>query len=150
MEDKEKEFIKNVNIDKAKNKTFISIVLITISILTYVMPFMYGEVDFGIIFEIASLTCLLFSRYYMTKYDEIRSKRYIICSIVAIGWILIYDIIYLLSTMRTIEDLFAVAYIFLYGQIFSVAYISLLFAINRNLAKADNPIKYIENTDWFY
>ena len=26
----------------------------------------------------------------------------------------------------------------------------MLFAINRNLAKADNQIKYKESTDWFY
>lgn len=26
----------------------------------------------------------------------------------------------------------------------------ILFAINRDLSKADNPIKYKESTDWFY
>ena len=26
----------------------------------------------------------------------------------------------------------------------------ILFAINIDLAKADNPVKYKESTDWFY
>lgn len=26
----------------------------------------------------------------------------------------------------------------------------ILFAINKDLSKADNPIKYKESTDWFY
>ena len=51
MSDEEKEFIKKVNVDKAKNKTIVPILLIIISVLTYVVPLMYGEFDFGIIFE---------------------------------------------------------------------------------------------------
>lgn len=97
MSDEEKEFIKKINVDKAKKKTKIPIILIALSLFTYIMPLIYGEFDFGLVFEILSLIFLLIARGYMTKYDEIRSKRYIICSMVAIGWILIYDLIFLCS-----------------------------------------------------
>ena len=70
MIDKEEEFVKNVNIDKAKNQTNLPILLISISILTYVIPLFWGEFDFGIIFEIASLVILLIARNFMSSYNE--------------------------------------------------------------------------------
>lgn len=104
MPDEEKEFIKKINIDKAKNKTIIPILLIIISLLTYVLPLIYGEFDFGIFFEVISFFFLLLSRSYMTKYDVDRSKRYVICSMLAIGWLLVYDIIFLISSIQDIVD----------------------------------------------
>lgn len=150
MSDEEKEFIKKVNVDKAKNKTIAPILLMILSILTYVVPLMYGEFDFGIVFEIISLVFLLIARSYMSKYDEIRSKRYVICSMVAIGWILIYDVILLCSYVQDIVDLALLGYDFYFGELFSILYLIILFAINKDLSKADNPIKYKESTDWFY
>lgn len=150
MEDKEKEFIKKVNIDKAKNKTSVSILLMIISILTYVVPLMYGEFDFGIVFEIISLIFLLIARNYMSKYDEIRSKRYVIFSMVAIGWILIYDIMLLCSYIQDIADLALLGYDFYFGEIFSILYFIILIAINKDLSKANDSTKYKESTDWFY
>ena len=150
MEDKEKEFIKKVNIDKAKNKTSVSILLMIISILTYVVPLMYGEFDFGIVFEIISLVFLLIARNYMSKYDEIRSKRYVIFSMVAIGWILIYDIMLLCSYIQDIADLALLGYDFYFGEIFSILYFIILIAINKDLSKDNDSTKYKESTDWFY
>ena len=150
MSDEEKEFIKKVNVDKAKKKTIAPILLMILSILTYVVPLMYGEFDFGIVFEIISLAFLLIARSYMSKYDEIRSKRYVICSMVAIGWILIYDVIILCSYVQDVADLALLGYDLYFGEIFSILYLIILFAINRDLSKADNPIKYKESTDWFY
>jgi hypothetical protein len=150
MSDEEKEFYKKINIDKAKNKTVKAIILIILSIVTYVMPLIYGEFDFGIIFEVLSLIFLLVARKYMTQYDEIRSKRYVICSIVSIGWILIYDAILLCLSVRDVADFVLLGDYFFFGEIFSILYIIALFAINRDLAKADNPSKYKESADWFY
>lgn len=150
MSDEEKEFIKKVNVDKAKNKTIAPILLMILSILTYVVPLMFKNFDFGIVFEIISLVFLLIARSYMSKYDEIRSKRYVICSMVAIGWILIYDIILLSSYVQDVVDLALLQYDFYFGEIFLILYLIILFAINRDLSKADNPIKYKESTDWFY
>lgn len=150
MTDEEKEFAIKINVDKAKNKTRIPIILISLSLLTYVPPLMRGELDFGIIFEITSLLFLLIARNYMLKYDENRAKRYIICSIAAIGWLLIYDLILLCSSIQDVIDLVMLGYSYLFGEIFLLIYITILFKINGNLSKADNPIKYKESTDWFY
>ena len=150
MTDKEKEFIKKINVDKAKNKASASMLLIIISLLTYVIPLIYGEFDFGIIFEIVSLVFLVMAKSYMTKYYDIKSKRYIICSMIAIGWILIYDIILLCATMEDIVDLAFLGYDYFFGEGVTILYLSTLFAINRDLSKTDNPERYKESTDWFY
>ena len=150
MSDEEKEFIKKVNVDKAKNKIIVSILLIIISILTYVVPLMYGEFDFGIVFEGISLIFLLVARSYMSKYDEILSKRYIICSIVAIGLILIYDIIILCSYVQNIFDLALLGFEFCFREIFLILYLIMLLSINRDLSKSDNAMKYQKSTEWFY
>jgi hypothetical protein len=150
MSDEEKKFYKEINIDKAKNKTVKAIILIILSILTYVEPLIYGEFDFGVILEVISLVSLLIARRYMTQYDEKRSKRYIVCSIISIGWILIYDAIILILSIRNAADIVLLGDYFFFGEIISILYIITLFAINRDLAKADNPVKYKESTDWFY
>ena len=150
MSEEEKEFIKKVNIDKAKNKTIAPILLMSLSLLTYVIPLLYGQFDFGITFEIISFVFLFVARNYMAKYDESRAKRYIICAIVAIGWILIYDMILLCTSMKDIIYLASLGYDYFFGEIFSILYLILLFAINKDLSKADNPTKYKESTDWFY
>ena len=150
MTDKEKEFIREVNIDKAKKKTIAPMVFIGISLLTYVMPLMWGEFDFGILFEVASLVFLILARNYMSQYDETRAKRYIICSIVSIGWILIYDIVLLCVSIQNAIDVAFLGYDYLLGEFFLILYLIILFAINKDLSKADNPEKYKESTDWFY
>lgn len=86
----------------------------------------------------------------MSKYDESRAKRYIICSMVSVGWILIYDIILLCSSIQDAIDLAFLGYDYFFGEMFSILYLIILFAINRDLSKADNPEKYKESTDWFY
>ena len=150
MTDKEREFIREENIDKAKKKTIAPMVFIGISLLTYVMPLMWGEFDFGILFEVASLVFLILARNYMSQYDETRAKRYIICSIVSIGWILIYDIILLCVSIQDAIDVAFLGYDYLLGEFFLILYLIILFAINKDLSKADNPDKYKESTDWFY
>ena len=150
MTDKEREFIREDNIDKAKKKTIAPMVFIGISLLTYVMPLMWGEFDFGILFEVASLVFLILARNYMSQYDETRAKRYIICSIVSIGWILIYDIILLCVSIQDAIDVAFLGYDYLLGEFFLILYLIILFAINKDLSKADNPEKYKESTDWFY
>ena len=122
MTDEEKEFIIKVNVDKAKNKTIAPILLMIISILTYVVPLMFGDFDFGIIFEITSLVFLIISRNYMNKYDVARSKRYIICAMIPIGWILIYDIIFIVSYIIDMAYLLFLGYGYFFGEILSILY----------------------------
>ena len=150
MNDDEKNFIRKVNIDKARNVSKIAMVLIIISILTYVIPLLMGEFDFGVVFEIISLIFLLISNSFMGKYNETRAKRYLICSMVAIGGILIYDLISLLTSIASGVDIFIAGYAYGGGEFLTIAYLILLFKINNDLANADNPTKYKEKMDWFY
>ena len=92
MTEEEREFAKKVNMDKAKNKSVIAIILLIISLATYIIPLALGVFDFGIIFEIVSLVCIIMARSNMKNYDVRRSKRYAIVSIIPIGWIFIYDV----------------------------------------------------------
>ena len=151
MTENEKEFAVRVNVDKAKNKSKVSLLFIIISILTYVEPLViYNEFDFGIIFEITSLIFLIVGRKYMEKYDEISSKRCINCAILLIVILWIFDVIRLISSIKKIEDIVFLGYSYFFGEWLLILYVMTLFVVNRKLAKADNPIKYKESTDWFY
>lgn len=150
MTNEEKEFIKKINIDKANKKTNGAILLIVLSLLTYILPSIFKEFDFGIIFETIALFFVIIAKIYMIKYDEIRAKRYIICSMLSIGWLLVYDIVFICSSIKDIADLLEASYLFLWGEILLIFYLVILFAIKMNLSKADNPERYKESTDWFY
>ena len=150
MENEEKEFIKKVNMDKAKNKTAISIGVLVVSISSYIFPLMFGEYDFGIIFEIASLIFIILARKYIAEYNETLSKRFIVLTMIPIGWLLIYDFWDLASYVRNGIDLFLLGYDYYFLELLSITNMLILFKIYRDLAKADNPEKFKESTDWFY
>ena len=150
MTDSEKEFVKNVNIDKAKNKTIACIVLLIISLLSYAIPLVLEDFDFGILFEVLTLVFILMSRSYMSKYDEERSKRFTILAMIPIGWLLIYDLITILSYASNVLDFTFLGLNFVLHEGFTILDLMILFAINKDLRKADNPEKYKESTDWFY
>ena len=73
--EKDREYFRKVNIDKAENKTKVAFIIIIISLLTYVIPLMNGVYDFGIIFEVITLIFLIIARIFMKKYDETRCKK---------------------------------------------------------------------------
>lgn len=150
MTDNEKEFVKNVNIDKAKNKTIACILLTIISLLSYIVPLMFGNFDFGMIFEILTLVFIFIARYYMSEYDEERSKRFTVFAMIPIGWLLIYDLITILPYVSDILDFTFLGLSFILQEICIILDLIILFAINKDLRKADNPEKYKESTDWFY
>lgn len=150
MTEEEKKFIKNVNVDKAKNKTTGAIFFSIVSLVTYIVPFFFGEFDFGIIFEVISLVFLIIARNKMNDYDEVRAKRYIICSIASIGWILIYDVLLFISSIQDALDFAFVGFDYIFSEGALLIYIMILFFINKDLVKADNPEKHQESTDWFY
>ena len=150
MTDKEKKFVKNVNIDKANNKTMACVGLTIISILSYLVPLMFGEFDFGMIFEILTLIFIFMARYYMSIYDVDRSKRFTIFAMIPIGWLLIYDIITILSYISDALDFTFLGVGFVLQEGVTIVDLLILFAINKDLRKADNPEKYKDSTDWFY
>lgn len=150
MSDEEKEFHKKINIDKAIIKTKAAIFFMVFSLLTYIEAIFYQEFDFGMIFEIFSLAFLIIAKNYMAKYDENHAKIFVRCSLFTIGWILVYDIMALINSVLYLDDLLDLGLYLYFGEGFTILYLIMLFAIYRDLAKAENPIKYKENTDWFY
>ncbi len=148
MSNNEKEFEK-INIDKAKNKTIIPILLMVISILTYIIYIISGEFDFGIIFEAISLILLIVARNYMLKYDGKRAKMLIIFSIISIGLILAYDTMLLFSAFIDGVGLEFLFYNYAFGEIITILYIIVLFSIYRDLSKMNNNM-YKESKKWFY
>lgn len=150
MNDEEKKCVKKANVDIALNKSKAPIILMVLSLATYVIPLIFGEFDFGIVFEIVSLIFLLIGKGYMSNYDEDRAKRYILFSMLAIGWILVYDIIFFLASMEDVTNLILFGYDFYISELLSILYFIALFDIYWFLSKADNPEKYKESTDWFY
>lgn len=146
----EKDFIKKVNMEKANNKILIPILLLVISILTYIVPLMYGAFDFGLIFEIIAFIFLLIAKKYILINDEKKAKRYIICSMLSIGWLLIYDCIWFISYILDGLDLFYLIYNFFFGEILSISSILFLFSINKDVSNINEKIEYKENKDWFY
>ena len=81
----------------------------------------------------------------MKKYDVDRSKRYVICSMLAIGWLLVYDIIFLISSIQDIVDFTFLGLDYVFFEILSLLYLASLFRVNKALSKDDK-----ESTDWFY
>ena len=150
MENDEKEFVKRINVDKAKNRTKYAIICFIVSILSYVMPFIVGEYDFGIVFEIATLVCIFIARSRMSIYDEDGSKRYIVIAMLSIGWLLVYDIVTIVLSAYDFIDLLDMSASFVIQEIFTLFGFSFLIAIYKDLRKADNPEKFKESTDWFY
>ena len=150
LSDKDKEFIKKINIDKAKKLSIIAIVVICISIATYLPALYFGVFDFGIIFEVGGLIFLIVSRKYMLKKDEKEARTFAICSILSVGWILIYDLINLILSSEDFIDLAFVAYDYKYGEYLLLVFVGLLGKIIWDLSRANNPVEYQGNTDWFY
>lgn len=150
MTDNEKEFVKKVNIDKAKNKTVVCIILTIINLCSYVLPLMFGDFDFGMVFEILTLVFIFMARHYMSNYDEDRSKRFTIFAMIPIGWLLIFDLITIMSYVSDVIDFTFLGLDFILQEGFTILDLIILFAINKDLRKADNPEKYKESTDWFY
>lgn len=150
MNDEEKKCVKKANVDIAMNRTTLPIILIAISLATYLIPLAFGEFDFGIVFEIVSLVFLLLAKSDMSVYDEDKAKLYIIISMLPIGWILVYDLIFFFASIQDVTDLIFFGYDYYVSELLLIFYFIGLFNIYKCLAKADNPEKYKESTDWFY
>lgn len=147
----EKEFRKDINISNALKKSNISIILILVSMVTYIRALIiYLTFDFGMIFEILSLIALIISRIYMKNNDEKNSKKFIIIAAGLIIWLIIYDIVFLLYTIKTFMDIALFEWTFLFDELILIGYLISLYEIYKKLSKISNPEKFKESTDWFY
>ena len=150
MTEEEKKFAIKINVDKAIIKTYGAFACITISLLTYLVPIIMGDFDFGIVFEIVSLVLLIIAKLYMDKYDQVASQRFVNYAMFSAGWIIVYDAISFITAIQDAYDAAMFGYGFYIGEFFLITYLADLFAIKNDLLKADNPERYKESTDWFY
>ena len=150
INEEQKDFSRKVNVDKALKKSIKSCVLIIISLLSYVYPFLWGEFDFGVIFEAISFILLLIAIVFMKKYDEVTSKIFSILAIIPVGWILIYDFITYVTAITDEWEFITFGYDYYCVELILIVYIVILLAIIKDLSKAKDPITYKESTDWFY
>ena len=67
-----------------------------------------------------------------------------------IGWLLIYDLITIISCSSNVFDLTFLGINFLFQELTTILSLVILYLIIKDLRKADNPEKYKESTDWFY
>lgn len=149
-EEEKKDYFRKVNIDKAENKTILAIIILIISLVTYLLPLSYSAFDFGIIFEGIAMIFLLMSKHYMKYYNEKSAKIFTICAMLPIGFLLMYDFLALISTVYSAIDFLIVIYDYAIGEIELILFLVAEFIILKDLNKAIVPENYKESTDWFY
>lgn len=97
-----------------------------------------------------SLIFLIISKGYMNNYNLPKSKVYLFCSMLTIGWLFVYDIIIILSYIENIIDIFLLGWIFYITQIIVIINLTTLYLAYKDLLKAEKPVENMESTDWFY
>ena len=117
--------LKRTYIDKTRNLLRICIAFLFISIVSYIIPYLIGEsyFDFGIIFEIISFIFIYLALDSIHKNDFKLIKKNIIISMIPIGWLFIYDFIFLITDPSKIIELFMM-YIYPSFNIFYLIYFS--------------------------
>ncbi len=149
-EEEKKDYFRKVNIDKAEHKTIVAIIALVISLLTYLFPLIYGEFDFGLVFEGVSMVLLLMAKNSMKYYEDKKAKTFVICSMLPVGFLLTYDFIALATTIHSVLDVLFVIYDYIIGEIELLLFILVQFAVLYDLNKAMFPEYYQEKNDWFY
>ena len=86
----------------------------------------------------------------MKKYNANLSRILVIGAIIPVVVLLAYDFFLFISCVQNEIELALIGFDYYFQEIFSIIYVGSLFAILKDLAKANNPIKYKESTDWFY
>ena len=163
MEDMEnKTHIRKVYKDKAENLLKKCIVIMFLSIFTYIIPLViFKALDFGLVFEVISLIFIIIAYNKMGQNDFRVLKRYTIIAMIPIGWLIIYDFIDLLANIG--EVFIEVSMYYLTGDQFFyylapylvdvllIASIILLYKTYSSLKKAEGsePV-YDSYEDTFY
>ena len=157
-----KTHIRKVYKDKAENLLKKCMVIMFLSILTYILPLvLFKAFDFGLVFEVISLVFIEIAYNKMGQNDFRVLKRYTIIAMIPIGWLIIYDFIDLLANIG--EVFIEVSMYYLTGDQFFyylapylvdvllIASIILLYKTYSSLKKAEGsePV-YDSYEDTFY
>ena len=154
MTEEEKEKIKRVNMDKAKNNIKWPIVLMIIITIVDCIPVILKEVNIAVEFAIISDILLILVRIFIAMDNDVEAKVSIIYAIVTVVTTLICDIIFdinfLCKNFSYLVRIDTEIYIFYMREFITVECIRKIIKVKKNLSKANNPIANKENTDWFY
>ena len=154
--------IRKVYKDKAENLLKKCMVIMFLSILTYILPLvLFKAFDFGLVFEVISLVFIVIAYNKMGQNDFRVLKRYTIIAMIPIGWLIIYDFIDLLANIG--EVFIEVSMYYLTGDQFFyylapylvdvllIASIILLYKTYSSLKKAEgSEAVYDSYEDTFY
>ena len=157
-----KTHIRKVYKDKAENLLKKCMVIMFLSILTYILPLvLFKAFDFGLVFEVISLVFIVIAYNKMGQNDFRVLKRYTIIAMITIGWLIIYDFIDLLANIG--EVFIEVSMYYLTGDQFFyylapylvdvllIASIILLYKTYSSLKKAEgSEAVYDSYEDTFY
>ena len=156
MTDEERKFKLKINVDKANNKSNIAIVIIIIWLIIDILDIGINllfteEFNFKILFEVISLIFVVIAKIYMSNYNAKKAKIFTICALVLMIPVVVLNICDFIQniTLNIMPEIDEDEDIDVNVEFF-IAYIIYLFAIYKDLAKAGNPEKYKESTDWFY
>lgn len=154
--------IRKVYKDKAENLLKKCIVIMFLSILTYILPLvLFKAFDFGLVFEVISLIFIIIAYNKIGQNDFRVLKRYTIIAMIPIGWLIIYDFIDLLVNIDEVFIEVSMYYLtgdqfFFYlgpylADVLLVASIILLYKTYSSLKKAEGsePV-YDSYEDTFY
>ena len=156
-----KEHIKKVYTEKTINLLKICLGLSVFSLCTYLVGiFLYQSFDFGCIFEMISFVFVLLAYLNVQKNTWQTSKRNVIIAMLPLGWLLVYDFIYLLIHLDEVLPEI-VGYYTSFDQYFYylgpylfdftlIASLFLLYKVYSSLCIVDGTRKDNSFTDTFY
>ena len=146
MTDEEKRLIRNVYTEKADKKINACIILTILNITTYLYFIIMGDFDFGIICEGITLLLIFLAKSSIANDYEAGSIRYVVLSIIPIGWLIIFDFIAVITNAVDIMDFIY----WLLAESILIADVVILYLTYKDLRRAFNPEKYSETKDNFY
>ena len=152
--EKQKAHIKKTYSMKANTFLKFSLAVLIFDLITYLVFFMLGEFDFGVIFEFIALISTILAIIASDKEDIKKTKKHIIISSLSIGWLLLYDIICDLPYFMDILLVFTGYY---YPSFYDILGISLFLIVVFNvlaykaITRASGTVESQEEIkDWFY
>mgnify|MGYP004498117509 CR=1 FL=1 len=128
--------MEDVNIEKAKTMSNYALIIIFFSILTYFIPIIMGEFDFGIIVEIIAFVFLIISRLMIEERSKKLARCFNVFAAIPIIFLITYDVIKLLTSM-TYHFYITELFIYIAAEILPILYLRFLFSININLKEIE-------------
>ncbi|MGN1270564.1 MAG: hypothetical protein ACI4UX_00990 [Clostridia bacterium] len=117
-----KKHIENIYTEKSIKFLKICISIFIFDLLSYLFAILvYKAFDFGLIFEIISLTFVILALTKVSSKDFTCAKKNIIIAMIPVGWLIIYDFINLLVNIKEVSIEITLYYSSIDSYIYSLA-----------------------------